>query len=296
LGQLKLRSRWGLAAEKCRDSWPKMAIPFISDPVDQYFRGVGQYELLSFEEERSLVRRIHECGPIESTDESHPAMFRVVDEELMPAFYEARNLLVVHNQRLAVSLAKQGRSHSRELEDRTQDGCLGLLRAAELMDYDRETRFSTYATWWVRQMISRSFWQTGRIIRLPVHLTQEYRESHDIVVPHVRCFSELGFDPTVVIPDESQAAPLETVQDNEISESVRDLLRFLTRREQQIITLRFGLEDGHGRTLEETGKVFNVTRERIRQIEEKALVRLKRQIRRTSLLDDLNIQELLDDE
>ena len=271
------------------------------DDVRQFLREIRQYPLLTQEEEKQLAVR---CA---RGDE------------------DAIRKMVNSNLRLVVSVAKRYAGRGLPFLDLIQEGNLGLMKAAEKFEPDRGFRFSTYATWWIRQSITRAIADQGRVIRIPVHLVEsinrvkkttgellrkngreptaeEIAVRLDMEPDRVRELLQLAQDPISLetpVGEEEDAHLEDFIQDEEagvpVDEAGRELLRrelanvlkSLTPREERVLTLRFGLEDGQARTLEELGKEFNVTRERIRQIEAKALRKLRHPSRAKRLRDYL---------
>lgn len=259
------------------------------DPVKQYLKEIGNYPLLTLEEEVELAKRI----------EAH-------DEE-------AKKALAESNLRLVVSIAKRYVGRGLSFLDLIQEGNLGLIKAVDKFDYSKGYKFSTYATWWIRQAITRSIADQSRTIRIPVHMSEvinkTYRTSRNLLqelgrepseqeiadamgfpVEKVREILKVSADPISLdtpigeeddshlgdfIKDESIMGPEEAASYAVLQDQIAKLLDTLTEREQKVLILRFGLGDGRSRTLEEVGKEFNVTRERIRQIEAKALRKLR---------------------
>ena len=278
----------------------------IDDPVRMYLKEIGRIKLLSPEEEQEVARAMAEG-----------------DEKTREA---ARKRMSEANLRLVVSIAKRYVGRGMQLLDLIQEGNLGLMKAVEKFDYTKGYKFSTYATWWIRQSITRAIADQARTIRIPVHMVETInrvlRTSHAMV-------QKLGREPTTKeIADElhieeskveevlkiaQEPVSLETpigeeedshlgdfIQDNNVEvpadaatytllhEQLMDVLSTLTEREQKVLRLRFGLDDGRPRTLEEVGRQFNVTRERIRQIEAKALRKLRHPSRSKILKDYLD--------
>jgi RNA polymerase primary sigma factor len=263
-----------------------------SDSVQMYLKEIGKYPLLNGEEEVELAKRI------EHNDEA------------------ARSKLAVSNLRLVVSIAKKyvGRSANLSLLDLIQEGNIGLFKAVEKFDYKKGYKFSTYATWWIRQAITRALADQGRTIRIPVHMVETINKYQQVVR---RLVQDLGRDPlpeetaaemgvevdkirhiikisqdTVsleapvgdedddsslanFVPDEDTISPAVSAQRKILKQYITEIVNDLTPREQKILDMRFGLTDGVTHTLEEVGKVFSVTRERIRQIEAKALDKIR---------------------
>ena len=273
----------------------------LDDPVKAYLKEIGQVPLLSAEEEQTLARAA-----------------RAGDAD-------ARRRLSEANLRLVVSVAKRYAGRGLPILDLIQEGNLGLMKAAEKFEPDRGFKFSTYATWWIRQSITRAIADQGRTIRIPVHLVEHINRvrktagellrkngreptAEEIAVrlemepDRVRELLQLAQEPVSLetpVGEEEDAHLEDFIQDEEagipVDEAGRQLLRrelmsvlkSLTPREERVITLRFGLDDGRPRTLEELGKEFNVTRERIRQIEAKALRKLRHPSRAKRLRDYL---------
>ena len=274
----------------------------LDDPIRMYLKEIGKIKLLSPEEELDIAKRMSEG------DEA------------------ARKRMSEANLRLVVSIAKRYVGRGMQLLDLIQEGNLGLMKAVEKFDYTKGYKFSTYATWWIRQSITRAIADQARTIRIPVHMVETInrvlRTSHSMV-------QELGREPTTeeiakelhlevskveeimkiaqepvsletpigeeedshlgdFIQDEGASEPAEAASYNLLREQLTDVLSTLTPREETVLRRRFGLDDGHPRTLEEVGKEFNVTRERIRQIESKALRKLRHPSRSKKLKDFLN--------
>jgi len=273
----------------------------IDDPVRMYLKEIGRVPLLTPERERELAQRMAE-GDI-----------------------EAKKQLVEANLRLVVSIAKRYVGKGMFFLDLIQEGNLGLMKAVEKFDHDRGHKFSTYATWWIRQAITRAIADQARTIRIPVHMVEtihkvsrasrqllqelgrepsaeEIAVELDMSADKVREIMKVAQDPVSLetpigeeedshlgdfIPDEDSPAPAEAATRTLLREQLIEVLHTLTPREEQVLTLRFGLEDGRQRTLEEVGRVFNITRERIRQIEAKALRKLRHPSRSKRLKDYL---------
>lgn len=274
----------------------------IDDPVRMYLKEIGKVPLLSAEEEREIAKRMGEG-----------------DEE-------AKKLLTEANLRLVVSIAKRYVGRGMLFLDLIQEGNLGLLKAVEKFDFSKGFKFSTYATWWIRQAITRAIADQARTIRIPVHmvetinkyirvsrqLLQEYGRdpqpdeiAREMLISEekVREIIKIAQEPVSLetpigeeedshlgdfIPDEDAPAPAEAASFALLKEQLTDVLDTLTPREEKVLRLRFGLDDGRARTLEEVGKEFNVTRERIRQIEAKALRKLRHPSRSKKLKDFLD--------
>lgn len=281
---------------------PAASIPLtVGDPVRMYLKEIGKVSLLTREEEIELAKRVEEG------DES------------------AHRELAEANLRLVVSIAKKYIGRGMSLLDLIQEGNLGLIKAVERFDYTKGYKFSTYATWWIRQAITRSIADQGRTIRIPVHmieninklikiqreLIQEYgrepqpeeiavymnmepeqiREIMKIAQKPISLETPIGQEEDTelgdFVEDIQMDTPAEVATYTMLREELVGVLDTLTSREQQVLRLRFGLDDGRTRTLEEVGKVFHVTRERIRQIEAKALRKLRHPSRSKKLKDFL---------
>ena len=274
----------------------------IDDPVKIYLKEIGRVPLLSAEEEIELAQRIS------SGDEY------------------AKKRLSEANLRLVVSIAKRYVGRGMQFLDLIQEGNLGLIKAVEKFDYTKGYKFSTYATWWIRQAITRAIADQARTIRIPVHMVEtitkvkkvgstllhkngreatpeEIAEELRLPLDRVREIIRISQDPVSLetpigeeedshlgdfIPDEEAPAPAEAASLILLKEQLDEVLNTLTEREGKVLRLRFGLEDGRQRTLEEVGKEFNVTRERIRQIEAKALRKLRHPSRSKKLKDFLD--------
>lgn len=274
----------------------------VEDPVRMYLKDIGKIPLLSPEEEIELAKRI------EAGDE------------------EAKKRLAETNLRLVVSIAKRYAGRGMQFLDLIQEGNLGLIKAVDKFDYRKGYKFSTYATWWIRQAITRAIADQSRTIRIPVHMVEtinrlvrtsrqllqelgrepqpeEIAGRMDMPVERVREVMKISQDPVSLetpigeeedshlgdfIQDEHVAVPVDAATFTLLHEQLLEVLETLTEREQKVLKLRFGLEDGHPRTLEEVGREFNVTRERIRQIEAKALRKLRHPSRSKKLKDYLD--------
>ena len=273
----------------------------VDDPVRMYLKEIGKVPLLSADEEIELAKRM------EQGDE------------------EAKKRLCEANLRLVVSIAKRYVGRGMLFLDLIQEGNLGLIKAVDKFDYTKGYKFSTYATWWRRQAITRSIADQARTIRIPVHMVEtinklirvsrqllqtygrepspeEIAEEMGISVDKVREIQKIAQEPVSLetpigeeadshlgdfIPDEDVPAPAEAAAFSMLKEQLVEVLDTLTEREQKVLKLRFGLDDGRARTLEEVGKEFDVTRERIRQIEAKALRKLRHPSRSKKLKDYL---------
>lgn len=274
----------------------------IDDPVKVYLKEIGRVPLLSPEEEIDLAIRINEG-----------------DEAAKKRLSEA-------NLRLVVSIAKRYVGRGMQFLDLIQEGNLGLIKAVEKFDYTKGFKFSTYATWWIRQAITRAIADQARTIRIPVHMVEtinkvkkvssqllhkngheptaeEISDELDLPVDKVREIMRVAQEPVSLetpigeeedshlgdfIPDDEAPAPADAASHTLLKEQLSDVLSTLTAREEKVLRLRFGLEDGRPRTLEEVGKEFDVTRERIRQIEAKALRKLRHPSRSKKLKDFLD--------
>ena len=277
----------------------------IDDPVKVYLKEIGRVPLLSPDEEIQLALAIQEGGP-----EGERAKQRLSEANL----------------RLVVSIAKRYVGRGMQFLDLIQEGNLGLIKAVEKFDHTKGFKFSTYATWWIRQAITRAIADQARTIRIPVHMVEtinkvkkvssqllhenghepsaeEIAERLDMPVDKVREIMRVAQEPVSLetpigeeedshlgdfIPDDDAPVPAEAASQTLLKEQLADVLKTLTPREEKVLRLRFGLEDGRPRTLEEVGKVFNVTRERIRQIEAKALRKLRHPSRSKKLRDFLD--------
>ena len=273
----------------------------INDPVRMYLKEIGRVDLLSAEDEVSLAKRI------EAGDE------------------EAKRRLAEANLRLVVSIAKRYVGRGMLFLDLIQEGNMGLIKAVEKFDYQKGYKFSTYATWWIRQAITRAIADQARTIRIPVHMVEtinklirvqrqllqdlgrepspeEIAEDMDLTPEKVREILKIAQEPVSLetpigeeddshlgdfIEDHEATSPSEHAAYELLKEQLEDVLDTLTDREENVLRLRFGLDDGRTRTLEEVGKVFGVTRERIRQIEAKALRKLRHPSRSKRLKDFL---------
>ncbi len=273
----------------------------VDDPVRMYLKEIGKVPLLTADEEIQLAKRM------ETGDE------------------EAKKRLCEANLRLVVSIAKRYVGRGMLFLDLIQEGNLGLIKAVDKFDYTKGYKFSTYATWWIRQAITRSIADQARTIRIPVHMVEtinklirvsrqllqtygreptpeEIAQEMGLPVDKVREIQKIAQEPVSLetpigeeedshlgdfIPDEDVPAPAEAAAFSMLKEQLLEVLDTLTEREQKVLKLRFGLEDGRARTLEEVGKEFEVTRERIRQIEAKALRKLRHPSRSKKLKDYL---------
>ena len=305
----------------------------IDDPVRMYLKEIGKVPLLTADQEVELATTMSAGREAEERVAQAEADGEVLsDEELaqlkkqIKAGEKAKQSLAEANLRLVVSIAKRYVGRGMLFLDLIQEGNLGLIKAVEKFDYTKGYKFSTYATWWIRQSITRAIADQGRVIRIPVHLVEsinrvkktagdllhkngreptveEIAAALDMEPDKVRELLQLSQEPISLetpVGEEEDAHLEDFIQDEDagvpVDEAGRQLLRrellhvlkSLTPREERVITLRFGLEDGRARTLEELGKEFNVTRERVRQIEAKALRKLRHPSRSKKLKDFLN--------
>lgn len=273
----------------------------VDDPVRMYLKEIGKVALLSAEEETNLAKKMEEGDEV------------------------ARQMLIEANLRLVVSIAKKYVGRGMSFLDLIQEGNLGLIKAVEKFDYSKGYKFSTYATWWIRQAITRAIADQARTIRIPVHmvetinkliraqrsltqqlgrepLPEEIAKELDISLSKVREIMKISQEPVSLetpigeeedshlgdfIQDDNVPEPSEAATFSLLKEQLNEVLDSLADREKKVLKLRFGLDDGRARTLEEVGKEFNVTRERIRQIEAKALRKLRHPSRSKKLKDYL---------
>jgi len=274
----------------------------VDDPVRMYLKEIGKVQLLSMEEESELAERMA------NGDES------------------ARKRLAEANLRLVVSIAKKYVGRGMLFLDLIQEGNMGLIKAVEKFDYTKGFKFSTYATWWIRQAITRAIADQARTIRVPVHMVEtinklirvkrqllqqlgreatpeELSREMELPIERISEIEKIAQEPISIdtpigeeedshlgdfIPDDDAPAPAESAAFTLLREQLVDVLQTLTPREEKVLKLRFGLDDGKARTLEEVGREFNVTRERIRQIEAKALRKLRHPSRSKKLRDYLD--------
>lgn len=287
-----------------------------SDPVRMYLKEIGRVPLLTGAEEVTLAKAIEEGEKAAKRLETkHIAdkKERRKQERLEREGWAAKRKLVEANLRLVVSIAKRYVGRGMLFLDLIQEGNLGLIRAVEKFDYKKGYKFSTYATWWIRQAITRAIADQARTIRIPVHMVEtinklvriqrqllqdlgrepspeEIAKEMDMPPSKVREILKISQEPVSLetpigeeedsqlgdfIEDEEAVVPVDAASFSLLQEQLRDVLEELSDRERKVIELRFGLIDGHPRTLEEVGRVFNVTRERIRQIESKTLSKLR---------------------
>ncbi len=288
----------GVNGDSIEDSLASEGVS-IDDPVKVYLKEIGRVPLLTAEEEIELAERMKN-GDV-----------------------EARKRLSEANLRLVVSIAKRYVGRGMQFLDLIQEGNLGLIKAVEKFDYTKGFKFSTYATWWIRQAITRAIADQARTIRIPVHMVETinkvkkvssqllHKNGHeptaediaevlDMPVEKVREIMRAAQEPVSLetpigeeedshlgdfIPDDDAPAPADAASHTLLKEQLGEVLSTLTEREEKVLRLRFGLEDGRSRTLEEVGKEFDVTRERIRQIEAKALRKLRHPSRSKKLKD-----------
>ena len=312
----------------------------VEDPVRMYLKEIGKVPLLSAEEEIDLAQKMEEGNVAqekivilknrieESEDEAEIEDFRAeikVLQKTVDIGADAKKRLAEANLRLVVSIAKRYVGRGMLFLDLIQEGNLGLIKAVEKFDYRKGYKFSTYATWWIRQAITRAIADQARTIRIPVHMVEtinklirvsrqllqelgrepspeEIAEEMSMPVERVREILKISQEPVSLetpigeeedshlgdfIKDDNVPVPADAAAFTLLKEQLEEVLGTLTEREQKVLTLRFGLEDGRARTLEEVGKEFNVTRERIRQIEAKALRKLRHPSRSRKLKDYL---------
>ena len=311
----------------------------VEDPVRMYLKEIGKVPLLSAEEEIELAQKMEAGvvaaekinilkGRMEEASEEEKEELKAEIKDLQKEVdlgSDAKKRLAEANLRLVVSIAKRYVGRGMLFLDLIQEGNLGLIKAVEKFDYRKGYKFSTYATWWIRQAITRAIADQARTIRIPVHMVEtinklirvsrqllqelgrepspeEIAEEMNMPVERVREILKISQEPVSLetpigeeedshlgdfIRDENVPVPADAVAFTLLKEQLEEVLGTLTEREQKVLTLRFGLEDGRARTLEEVGKEFNVTRERIRQIEAKALRKLRHPSRSRKLKDYL---------
>ena len=328
----KTRSRKRSSRARARRT-DTSTVMLTGDPVRMYLKEIGKVDLLTAAEEVNLAMKIEagteaadkleaaEAGEIELTRAEQRRLMRIEQVGL-----EAKQALISANLRLTVSIAKRYVGRGMLFLDLIQEGNLGLIRAVEKFDYTKGFKFSTYATWWIRQAITRAIADQARTIRIPVHMVEtinktirvsrqllqelghdpsaeEIAEEMDMPVEKVRDILKIAQEPVSLetpigeeedshlgdfIPDEDASEPSEAASFSLLREQLEEVLDTLAPREKKVLELRFGIVDGRTRTLEEVGKEFNVTRERIRQIEAKALRKLRHPSRSKKLRDFLN--------
>ena len=302
------------------------------DPVRMYLKEIGKVNLLTSDEEVELAKSMgagmeaaEQLAELERTGEEIPPEVRRELEQMIKKGERAKQRLAEANLRLVVSIAKRYVGRGMQFLDLIQEGNLGLIKAVEKFDFTKGFKFSTYATWWIRQAITRAIADQARTIRIPVHMVETINK---VIRVNRQLLQELGHDPTPeetaaemnmpvervreilkiaqepvsletpigeeedshlgdFIPDEDASEPAEAASFTLLKEQLVEVLSTLTPREEKVLKLRFGIEDGRTRTLEEVGKEFNVTRERIRQIEAKALRKLRHPSRSKKLKDFL---------
>lgn len=301
----------------------------IEDPVRMYLKEIGKVPLLNAEEEIEFAKQM-EAGELARTQLEEDGNELDDDakaelEKIIRIGDHAKKKLAEANLRLVVSIAKRYVGRGMLFLDLIQEGNLGLIKAVEKFDYSKGYKFSTYATWWIRQAITRAIADQARTIRIPVHMVEtinklirvsrqllqelgrepspeEIAEQMDIPVERVREILKISQEPVSLetpigeeedshlgdfIQDDNVPVPADAAAFTLLKEQLFEVLDTLTEREQKVLRLRFGLDDGRARTLEEVGKVFDVTRERIRQIEAKALRKLRHPSRSRKLKDYL---------
>ena len=303
------------------------------DPVRMYLKEIGKVNLLSSDEEIELAQAMDagnaaksQLEELEAAGEEIPDEVRTELNRAIKKGERAKQRLAEANLRLVVSIAKRYVGRGMQFLDLIQEGNLGLIKAVEKFDYTKGYKFSTYATWWIRQAITRAIADQARTIRIPVHMVEtinkvirvsrqllqelghdpspeEIAEEMSMPVERVREILKIAQEPVSLetpigeeedshlgdfIPDEDASEPAEAASFTLLKEQLVEVLSTLTPREEKVLKLRFGIEDGRTRTLEEVGKEFNVTRERIRQIEAKALRKLRHPSRSKKLKDFLN--------
>ncbi len=301
-----------------------------SDPVRMYLKEIGRVELLSGEEERRLAQAIDdgnraavELDRTDLTDVERRRLLRAVN-----AGQRAKSELIQANLRLVVSIAKRYTLRGMQFLDLIQEGNLGLMRAVDKFDHTKGFKFSTYATWWIRQAITRSIADQARTIRIPVHMVESMnrvlrmqRQMHQelereptldelsdragLPLDRVREILRISQDPLSLdsplgeeddsnlgdfIPDLSADTPADMATKKMLVQAVEEALGELSEREQEIVRMRFGLDDGQAKTLEDVGREFGVTRERIRQIEAKTLAKLRHPMRSQKLKEFLEAE------
>ncbi len=305
----------------------------LEDPVRMYLKEIGKVPLLSADEEITFAKKMELGNAMKKQMEENIEAFRSLSKEEQKEYKKAidqgemaKKRLAEANLRLVVSIAKRYVGRGMLFLDLIQEGNLGLIKAVEKFDYRKGYKFSTYATWWIRQAITRAIADQARTIRIPVHMVEtinklvrvsrqllqelgrepspeEIAEAMDIPVERVREIQKISQEPVSLetpigeeedshlgdfIQDDNVPVPAEAAASTLLKEQLVEVLGTLTEREQKVLRLRFGMDDGRARTLEEVGKEFNVTRERIRQIEAKALRKLRHPSRSRKLKDYLD--------
>lgn len=324
----------GSRTQRLRGGSAAGGVGSTADPVKMYLREIGRVPLLSAAEEVSLAKRIevgihaeermadlNASGEVEDLSPRERASLR----RTMRDGERAHSELTQANLRLVVSIAKRYMGRGMPMLDLIQEGNLGLMRAVEKFDYTKGFKFSTYATWWIRQAITRAIADQARTIRIPVHMVESMNKVHriqrqlsqelerdptveeladkaDLTVPKIREIHRISQDPLSLdspvgeeddsflgdfIEDQQVAMPADVATANSLSEQLSDALNELSDREKEVVRMRFGLDGGRPKTLEEVGQRFGVTRERIRQIESKTLAKLRHPHRRQKLEDYL---------
>ena len=305
----------------------------IDDPVRMYLKEIGKVDLLTPEQEVELAQQMgagaaakEQLAELEQSGEELPDEVRLELKKTIRKGERAKQQLAEANLRLVVSIAKRYVGRGMLFLDLIQEGNLGLIKAVEKFDYTKGYKFSTYATWWIRQAITRAIADQARTIRIPVHMVETINK---VIRVNRQLLQELGHDPSPeetaeemgmpvekvreilkiaqepvsletpigeeedshlgdFLPDEGVSEPSEAASFTLLKEQLVEVMSTLTPREEKVLRLRFGIEDGRSRTLEEVGKEFNVTRERIRQIEAKALRKLRHPSRSKKLKDFLS--------
>ena len=305
----------------------------IDDPVRMYLKEIGKVDLLTPEQEVELAQQMgagaaakEQLAELEQSGEELPDEVRLELKKTIRKGERAKQQLAEANLRLVVSIAKRYVGRGMLFLDLIQEGNLGLIKAVEKFDYTKGYKFSTYATWWIRQAITRAIADQARTIRIPVHMVETINK---VIRVNRQLLQELGHDPSPeetaeemgmpvekvreilkiaqepvsletpigeeedshlgdFLPDEGASEPSEAASFTLLKEQLVEVMSTLTPREEKVLRLRFGIEDGRSRTLEEVGKEFNVTRERIRQIEAKALRKLRHPSRSKKLKDFLS--------
>jgi RNA polymerase primary sigma factor len=306
----------------------------VSDPVKMYLKEIGQVPLLKADEEREIAKLAREgddeinrkIAALKKSKEDHSEEIAELEARNEEIIKRAKDKLITANLRLVVSLAKKYTNRGLQFFDLVQEGNIGLIKAVEKFEYRKGFKFSTYATWWIRQAITRSISDQARTIRVPVHMIEQInkvvRESRQLMQKLGReptdeeIAQQLGWPLTRVkqvknvarepisletpIGEEEDSLLGDFIEDKEVEnpatqtaytllqEQLRSVLGTLPPREQEVLKMRFGLDDGYSLTLEEVGLYFNVTRERIRQIEAKALRKLRHPQRSKKLKDFLD--------